>query len=63
MVQWTRQKRLAAIIGLVGIAIELVAVALLAMKRLPTNIGIPIVVAGMFIAFVPMFVMSRNARR
>lgn len=60
---WTRQKRFAAMLGILGIAIELVAIALLASKQISTTYAMPLVIAGMFIAFVPMFVMARNRRR
>ena len=60
---WTRQKRFAAVLGILGITIELVAIYLLASKQISTTFGMPLVVAGMFIAFVPMFVMARDRRR
>ena len=60
---WTRQKRFAAMLGVFGIAIELVAIYLLASKQISTTFGAPLAIAGMFIAFVPMFVMARNRRR
>lgn len=63
MVRWDRQRRFAAVVGIVGIVIELVAVALLATKRIPVGFGMPLVIAGMFVAFVPMFILSRSARR
>jgi hypothetical protein len=58
-----QSKRTAIILGGVGIAIELIAVVLLAQKRIPTTYGVPIVVAGMFLAFVPLFVLARMRRR
>lgn len=63
MMQWDRHKRIAAIIGVAGIVVEVIAVVLLAMKRIPPSVGTPIVIAGMFVAFVPVFVLSRSARR
>lgn len=60
---WDRGKRIAVIIGIIGIAIEIAAIALLATKRVPTNIGMPLVVTGMFLAFVPIFVLSRRHKR
>lgn len=56
-------KRIAIIIGVIGIAIEVIAVVLIAQKRIPTTYGIPLVVAGMFLAFVPLFVLARMKRR
>ena len=64
---WRRRpvqnKRTAIILGVTGIAIELIAVFLLAQKRIPTTYGIPLVIAGMFLAFVPLFVLARMRRR
>ena len=58
-----RNKRTAVILGVIGIAIEVIAVMLLAQKKIPTTYGIPLVVAGMFLAFVPLFVLARMRRR
>ena len=58
-----QRKRTAIILGVAGIVIELIAVLLLAQKRIPTTFGIPLVVAGMFLAFVPLFVLARMRRR
>lgn len=57
-----RNKRTAILLGAIGIAVEVIAVVLLAQKRLPTTYGIPLVVAGMFLAFVPLFVLARMRR-
>lgn len=57
------KQRTAIILGIIGIAIEVIAVMLLAQKRIPTTYGIPLVVAGMFLAFVPLFVLARMRRR
>lgn len=62
-IDWDRSKRTAIVVGIVGIAIEIIAIALLASKRIPTNIGMPLVVAGMLIAFVPIFVLARRHKR
>lgn len=56
-------KRTAILLGVIGIAIEVIAVVLIAQKRIPTTYGIPLVVAGMFLAFVPLFVLARMKRR
>ena len=50
-------------IGVIGIVIEIVAVTLLSSKRLSTTIGTPLILAGMLMAFVPIFVLARRARR
>lgn len=60
--KWDRGKRIAVVIGLAGIAIEIIAIALLASKRIPSSIGMPIAVTGMFLAFVPIFVLSRRRK-
>ena len=57
-----RSKRTAILLGVIGIAIEVIAVLLLAQKKIPTTYGIPLVVAGMFLAFVPLFVLARMRR-
>lgn len=57
------KQRSAIVLGVIGIAIEVIAVMLLAQKRIPTTYGIPLVVAGMFLAFVPLFVLARMRRR
>ena len=58
-----QSKRTAILLGVIGIAIEVIAVVLLAQKKIPTTYGIPLVVAGMFLAFVPLFVLARMRRR
>jgi hypothetical protein len=57
---WDRTKRTAIIIGIAGIALELVTVILLASKRIPPSYGTPMVITGMFLAFVPVFVLARR---
>jgi hypothetical protein len=51
------------IIGVCGILVEGVAVALLASKRISTTFGTPLIVAGMLLAFVPLFILARRARQ
>lgn len=63
MSSWNRHKRLVAIIGVAGIVVEVVAVVLLATKRISPSVGTPIVIAAMLVAFVPLFTLSRSARR
>ena len=58
-----QSKRTAIILGVVGIAIEVIAVVLLAQKQISPTFAIPLVVAGMFLAFVPLFVLARMRRR
>ena len=58
-----QSKRTAIILGVLGIAIEVIAVLMLAQKRIPTTYGVPLAVAGMFLAFVPLFVLARMRRR
>ena len=60
---WDRSKRLALYIGILGILIEAVTVFLLASKRIDPKWGTPLVVAGMFIAFVPLFLLARQRKR
>lgn len=57
-----RSNRMPIILAVIGIAIELVAVVLLATKALPVTFGVLLVMAGMFLAFVPVFVLARRAR-
>jgi hypothetical protein len=63
MEDWARTKRTAIILGVVGIVIEVVAVFLLASKRLPDVYATPLIIGGMLLAFIPMFVMARRARK
>ena len=58
-----RDNRIPIAIAIVGIAIELVVVFLLASKRLHMTFATPLIIVGMFMAFVPMFVAARRARR
>ena len=60
-----RKSNNALVIGIavVGIVIEGTAIALLASKRVPVSTATPLIIAGMFMAFVPLFVLARRARR
>jgi hypothetical protein len=58
-----RSKRTAIILGVCGIAIEVVTVLLLAQKKIPTTFGTPLVITGMLMAFVPLFVLARMRKR
>ncbi|HYH09176.1 MAG TPA: hypothetical protein VEK11_19160 [Thermoanaerobaculia bacterium] len=50
-------------IALAGIALELTAIVLLASKRITMPVATPLIITGMFLAFVPVFVVARRARR
>ena len=50
-------------LALIGIALEIVAIALLAAGRLEVPIAMPIVIGGMLIAFAPIFAVARRAKR
>ena len=56
-------KRLAIGIAVIGILIELTAIMLLASKRISMPIATPLIITGMFMAFVPVFVVARRSRR
>jgi uncharacterized membrane protein len=56
-------RKLAIVVAILGITLELVAIYLLAQKRIATGVAIPMIVAGMFLGFVPIFVVARRARR
>lgn len=60
---WKRRKTIALIIAAVGIAMELTGIALLVSKRLSTSMAVPLVIVGMLLAFVPVFLLARKARR
>lgn len=50
-------------IALAGIAIELVAIWLLRSGRIAVPVAMPILIVGMFMAFVPAFMLLRSKRR
>ncbi len=56
-------RKLAIAVALIGIAVEIVAIYLLGQKRITTGVAVPIIIAGMFLGFVPIFVVARRARR
>lgn len=58
-----RGRRLAIAIGVFGIAVELAAIFLLASRRISVPSGMPIMILGMFMAFVPAFFLIRSKRR
>ena len=53
----------ALMIAVAGIAIELIAIWLLKTGRLATPVAMPILIVGMFMAFVPAFALIRSRRR
>ena len=59
----TRRNVLPISLAILGIAIEAIAIYLLGAKRIPTGVAVPLIVAGMFLGFVPIFVVARRARR
>lgn len=46
-----------------GIVVELVAILLLGSKRISMTVATPLIIAGMFLAFVPIFVAARRVKR
>ncbi|HEY0160982.1 MAG TPA: hypothetical protein VGF28_27100 [Thermoanaerobaculia bacterium] len=56
-------KKFTIALALAGIALELVAIMLMAAERISTTVAVPLMIAGMFLAFAPMFLVARRARR
>lgn len=50
-------------IALAGIAIEMAAIWLLRSGRIAVPVAMPILIVGMFMAFVPAFMLLRSKRR
>lgn len=63
MNQPRRNNAIPIAIALVGIVIEIIGITLIASKRLSTAAATPLVIVGMFLAFVPLFVLARRAKR
>jgi hypothetical protein len=59
----TSKRRLQIALAVAGIAIEGVGIWLLASKQISVAYATPIILAGMFMAFVPMFAVARSKRR
>lgn len=57
-----RNNKIPIAVAIFGIALELLAIWLLASKRIPMTTASPLILAGMFLAFVPIFVAARRAR-
>jgi hypothetical protein len=60
MSRFAGRRTLVLAIAIVGIIIELAVVLLLAARILPVPVGIPLLIAGLFMAFVPMLARSRD---
>jgi hypothetical protein len=58
-----KTKRFTIALALAGIAIEVAALLLLSSERIGTSVAVPLIVAGMFLAFAPVFLVARRARR
>jgi hypothetical protein len=56
-------KKFAIALALAGIAMEIVAIMLMAAQRISTTVAVPLIIAGMFLAFAPIFLVARRARR
>lgn len=63
MNQPRRNNAIPIAIALVGIVIEIIGITLIASKRLSTAAATPLVIVGMFLAFVPLFVLARRPKR
>lgn len=63
MTELSRKRRLQIALAVAGIAIEGIAIWLLASKQISVAYATPIILAGMFMAFVPMFAVARSKRR
>lgn len=59
----SRKRRLQIAPGVAGLAIEGIAIWLLASKQITIAFATPLILAGMFLAFVPMFAAARSKRR
>jgi hypothetical protein len=58
-----KTKRFTVALAVAGIAVEVTAIMLLASERIGTTVAVPLIIAGMFLAFAPMFLVARRARR
>lgn len=61
-VETNRARRLSIIAALIGIVVELSAIALLASGRISYPTALPLIIVGMFLAFIPIFVFTRRRR-
>ena len=51
------------LLAVIGLLIELVTIILLASNRIQVVWAMPLVIVGMMLAFVPIFVVTRRAKR
>jgi hypothetical protein len=51
------------LIAVIGLLIELVTIILLASNRIQVVWAMPLVIVGMMLAFVPIFAVTRRAKR
>lgn len=58
-----KANKLLIAIAVVGILIELTAIALLGARRIAMPVAAPLIIVGMFMAFVPVFTITRRAKR
>ena len=63
MAELSRKRRLQIALAVAGLAIEGIAIWLLASKQITLTVATPLILAGMFMAFVPMFAVARSKRR
>jgi hypothetical protein len=59
----SKGRRMALWIAVGGIGIELLAIMMLRSGRIAVPVAMPILIVGMFMAFVPAFVLIRSRRR
>ena len=59
----TKNNRTPVLIAVLGIAIEVVAIVLLATKQIAASVATPVIITGMVMAFVPLFVVARRSKR
>jgi uncharacterized membrane protein len=56
-------RKFVIVMAVLGIAVEIAVLYLLSQKRITSGVAMPLIIAGMFLGFVPMFVVARRARR
>jgi hypothetical protein len=59
----TTSKRTPIVIAVIGLAMEAVVLFLMSTKRIDTTVATPLIITGMLMAFVPLFVAARRARK
>lgn len=63
MTELSRKRRLQIGLAVAGLVIEAIAIWLLASKQITLTVATPLILVGMFMAFVPMFAVARSKRR